>query len=378
MFFRWLGYFVKIEGDSAYITADESKLTEQRTADMKELYELYRTVIYNYDDVECDQTGKSAGAVVAPEDRLVGIAYATWHRSNRDWGVDTWDTPLGGGYVSNDRDVIYRHGIQLRDAGVDFVFVDWSNNTDYNPATMSETRLDFYMIEKATDLLFEVWSTIEGAPKICLFVGPGHSGKESVTNGNHQRKVDQVYTEYVEKYPDMYFNHEGKPLLICYGATPHAYGVNPTWNDDRFTVRWMTGYVGQQEKLFQASTRRSKGFWSWEERGVQTYTVVNGKVECMTVSAATRGRDPAVEGAGTPASYRNNGETFKRQFQRAMDLGAGIALLTTWNEWSTGEQHSPEDSRDLEPSEIHGTFYYDLMTELIKKFKGQIDTTDAK
>ena len=63
--------------------------------------------------------------------------------------------------------------------------------------------------------------------------------------------------------------------------------------------------------------------------------------------------------------------TLKKQFQRANDLGAGIVLLISWNEWNNGEQPSPEISKDLEPSQIHGTFYYDLLCEQIKKFKGQ-------
>ena len=369
---RWMGYTVKNTKGGAYIYAGKNALTKERINQMDELYELYQTVVYNYEDVACDQTGVGLFEPTPYDERLVGIAYSTWHRPSRDWVNGTWDVPLTGEYVSNDPDVLRRHAIQLRDAGVDFVFVDWSNNTDYDPETMGTSREDFRMIETATDLMFEIWSQIEGAPKICIFVGPGHNGIDSVDNGNHQKKVDQVYRDYVEKYADQYFFYEGKPLLICYGATPNQYGARPRWTDDRFTVRWMTGYVGQQSSLFDADTMQSRGFWSWEERQTQTYTVLNERVECMTVSAATRGRNPAEEGTGVPASYRNDGATFKKQFQRAMDMGAGMVLLTTWNEWSKTEQHSPEDSRDLEPSRIYGTFYYDLMRELIKKYKGQL------
>jgi hypothetical protein len=229
------------------------------------------------------------------------------------------------------------------------------------------------MIEEATDLLFEVWSQIEGAPKICIFVGPGHSGQENVDNGNHQRKVDQVYANYVEKYPDLYFQYEGKPLLMCYAATPNQYGVNPAWTDDRFTVRWVTGYVGQQATLFNSKTLRSRSFWSWEERGLQTFTVTSdGRVECVTCTASSRAQGKEGDDGYIPAYGRDNGLTLKKQFQRANDLGAGIVLLVSWNEWTTGEQPSAEISKDLEPSQIDGTFYYDLMCQQIKKFKGQI------
>ncbi len=360
--------------DTHYILTDPENLTEGKKNMFDERYELYRDVVYNYDDVECDNTGVGKFEAVAPEDRLVGMAYSTWHTTNLTWGKSTWGTPLHGDYTSDDRDTIYRHGVLLAEAGVDFVYVDWSNNTNYDPATMSH-MIDFRTIETSTDLLFEIWSKIPGAPKICFLVGPGHSGISSVQNGNHQKKVDQIWRDYIEKYPDMYFQYEGKPLLICYAATPTQYGARPTnaWSDARFTVRWMTGYVAQQN-LHNPATMSSRMYWSWEERGIQTYTTLNGRVETVTVSPATRSQGREGDANYIPAAGRQNGATFKRQFQRAMNLGAGMVLLISWNEWHIGEQPSPEISRDLEPSVEHGTFYYDLMREQIRKYKGLIQT----
>ena len=305
-------------------------------------------------------------------ERKVGIAYTTWHRPEFPrWGKGTWDTPLDGPYCSDDRDVIYKHGIQLRDAGIDFIFVDWTNNTCYDPATQRDKAPAFRMIEEATDVLFEVWSTIENAPKICLFAGPGHSMPENLENGNHQKKVDQIYRDYVAKYPDLYYSYEGKPLLMCYGATPNFYGADPVWTDDRFTVRWVTGYVGQQDALYDPETMRSHHFWSWEERGTQTYTVRDGRVECISVTASSRAQGTEGGRGYIPARGRRNGDTFREQFQRARDLGAGTVILISWNEWTNSEQLSVEISKDLEPSDIFGTFYYDLMKEQIKLFKEQ-------
>lgn len=371
---RWLGYTVKAEGESVYIAQSESKLTKEKVQEMKDRYQLYQDVVYNYDDVEIEKTGVGLYETTPYEDRVVGIAYTTWHTTSRQWGkgVGTWDIPLDGPYLSDDREVIYKHGILLRDAGIDFVFVDWTNNTNYDPATMREQRADFRMIEEATDVLFEVWSTIEGAPKICIFNGPGHQGQESVDNGNHQKKTDQIWRDYVEKYPDLYFYYEGKPLLMCYGATPNQYGTRPTWDDDRFTVRWVTGYVGQQTNLYNTRTMASRGWWSWEERGLQTYSVLGNRVECVTCTAASRQQGEEGGSGYIPAYGRDNGLTLKKQFQRANDLGAGMVILISWNEWTTGEQPSPEVSKDLEPSEIHGTFYYDLLCEQIKKIKGKL------
>ena len=376
---RWMGYTVKTEGDSVYVAGSEAILTKEKVQEMKDRYQLYQDVVYNYDDVEIEKTGVGLFEKTPYEDRVVGIAYTTWHTVSRKWGkgTGTWDIPLDGPYLSDNREVIYKHGILLRDAGVDFVFVDWTNNTNYDPVTMREHRHDFRMIEEATDVLFEVWSQIEGAPKICIFNGPGHQGQASVDSGNHQKKTDQIWRDYVEKYPDLYFRYEGKPLLMCYGATPNQYGTRPAWTDERFTVRWVTGYVGQQTTLYNTRTMASRGWWSWEERGLQTYSVLDNRVECVTCTAASRSQGKEGDKGYIPAYGRENGLTLKKQFQRANDLGAGMVILVSWNEWSTGEQPSVEVSKDLEPSEVHGTFYYDLLCEQIKKFKGQIPPAET-
>ena len=371
---RWLGYTVTAADSSVYFSASGSSLTEERKQEMNDRYQLYSDVVYNHDDVEIEKTGVGKYRQTPYEDRLVGLAYSTWLCPKIiTWGKSTWDTPLYGNYYSDDREMIARHAQLLRDAGVDFVFVDWTNNTTYDPATMRDQLSDFRMIEEATDLLFEIWSQIEGAPKICIFAGPGHSGEQNVKNGKHQKKVDQIYSSYVEKYPDTYFNYEGKPLLMCYGATPNQYGRKPSWKDDRFTIRWVTGYVGQQSDLYNKKTMATQLWWSWEERGLQTFSVLNDRVECVTCTAASRSQGDEGDENYIPAYTRDNGLTLKKQFQRANDLGAGMVILVSWNEWTKGEQPSPEESKDLEPSKIHGTFYYDLLCEQIKKFKGQTE-----
>ena len=377
---RWMGYTVTLEESSVYVSATADTLTDARKQEIADRYALYADVIYNYDDVEIEQTGVGKYEQTPFEDRLVGIAYSTWLCTKIiTWGKNTWDTPLYGNYYSDDRDMIAKHAELLRDAGVDFIFIDWTNNTTYDPATMRESRSDFRMIEEATDLVFEIWSTIEGAPKICIFAGPGHSGYENVKNGKHQKKVDQIYSSYVEKYPDQYFHYQGKPLLMCYGATPNQYGARPKWTDDRFTIRWATGYVGQQDSLYNDKTMATRNqWWSWEERGLQPYSVYDNRVECVTCTAASRAQGSEGDSGYIPAYGRENGLTLKKQFQRANDLGAGMVILISWNEWITGEQPSPEVSKDLEPSVVHGTFYYDLLCEQIKKFKGKISTDAAE
>lgn len=370
-------YFTEKTEDILHMVPIE-KNEKDSLEDAKALFDTYDQSIYTDKKIECDKTGAGLYPPTDPSERLVGIAYTTWFRSDRKWGEGhTWDLPWLGVYTSTDRNVIKQHGIWLRDAGVDFVFVDWSNNVNYDPATMRTKRADFRTIEDATEALFDVWADIPGAPKICIFTGPGHeqgSGeKDTLANGRMAAKTQQIYDTYIanERYRNMYFEYEGKPLLLCYAATPAFFQDNVSpYEDDRFTVRWITGFVGQQGNLFDRDTLVSKIFWSWEERGAQTFTVLNGRPECMTVNAAYRGqgKNPGTKGYIAPA-LRENGDTFRRAWARARLIGPKIVLVVSFNEWTLGEQISFENSKDIEPSEKLGSFYLDLMREEIRRFK---------
>ena len=378
-----LGYKTYFDDASGIFLMYAEDIAEDVVADpaaqidlYRERIDLYEKVVFNVDDVECDTTGAGLYEPVPFDERQVGIAYTTWFRQGYVWGKNkTWDLPMLGQYRSEDEDIIYQHGVWLANAGVDFVFVDWSNNINYDPETMRKARDDFRTIEESTELLFKVWSTIPGAPKICIFTGPGHVQEQAdcLANGRMKAKNDQIYETFVAdpEYGKMYYYYEGKPLLICYGATPSFASSPDEYVDDRFTIRWMTGYVGQQGNLHDKETKVSSFHWSWEERGAQTFAVHNGRPEAMTVVAAWR-KQGKEGGAGyIPAGLRDGGNTFKKQWQRADLIGPKFALIVSFNEWSLGEQVSFENSKDIEPSAQLGSLYLDIMAEQIKKFKGR-------
>lgn len=337
----------------------------------RDRYELYENAVFHPEDPVFDATGVGLYDPVDPSERLVGIAYTTWSWTT---SFETWDTPLLGRYLSNNRDVIYQHGVWLAEAGVDFVFVDWSNNVGYDPETMRKKRQDFRMIEDSVIDLFEVWATIPNAPKIAIFTGPGHVQEQEDTfaNGKMQAKNNQIYETFIEnpEYNKMYFYYEGKPLLLCYGATPSFVSNNePAFTDDRFTTRWVTGYVGQQGNLYDSGTMVSYMHWSWEERGAQTFTVYNDRPEAMTVVASWRKQGEEGNPGYIAPGLRDDGATFRMQWARADAVGVRIALVVSFNEWHIGEQVSLENSKDIEPSETYGTLYLDIMREQIRRFK---------
>jgi hypothetical protein len=305
---------------------------------------------------------------VAAGQRLVGVAYTTWHQSTAWSGV--WGTPELGFYASTDRAVIRQHATWLAEAGVDFIWIDWSNDLDYIPG-VTQGRPDFDTIEGATRALFEEYSRLEERPKISIFIGcPG--APEAVTDGRLTRKADQVYREFVAdpRFRPLLQDYLGKPLLVVYVNTPSPWqqGV-PEWDDPRFTVRYMTGYVTEQPSLRTPDRVSRYGYWSWEDRGPQTYTLHDGRPEAMVVVAAWRPQsEPGQPGYIAP-SGRRAGETFRQQWARARAVGPRFAMVTTFNEWVLGEQPSAEVGRDIEPSKEFGHLYLDILKEQVALFK---------
>ena len=263
---------------------------------------------------------------IPTEQRVVGLAYSTWHTSPT-WN-NTWGTPELGGYTSTDRAVIRKHAEWLADAGVDFTWIDWSNNVHFDPK-LPHRRGVFDTIEESTTASFEEYVKLPRHPRISIFLGTGTP--ESLTSGNLQRKADQVYADYVanKRFRPLVQDYLGKPLLVVYVNTPSPFphGV-PEWNDPRFTVRWMTGYVTEQPNLRTADLVSKYGYWSWEDRGKQTFSMYDGHPEAMVVVASWR----EDKGGGIPAGGRRNGETFRRQWARAREIGPRFAMVVSWNE----------------------------------------------
>lgn len=298
-------------------------------------------------------------------DKKVGIAYTTWHRAEL-WN-DYWGTPELGKYLSNNRKVIKNHGEWLAYAGVDFIFIDWSNNIDYVYG-VTQGRPDFDMIENTVPLIFQEWKDIKNAPKISIMLGCPDQ-PEAFKDGRIKSKLNQIYNQFItnDHYKDQYYNYLGKPLVIIYVGTPTPFtkGI-PNFNDERFTLRYMTGFITEQPYLVNNEKQSIYGYWSWEDRGNQTYSLYGNEPKTCTITAASREQS----GANYVAAIgRMNGETFKNRWKRAVELDVHTALVVSWNEWVKGEQPSIEVSKDIEPSKEHGKLYLEILKTEISKFK---------
>jgi len=308
------------------------------------------------------------GATVTPcpaSERRVGIAYSLWHR-NQQWQKAAgphkpWGEPELGFYRSDDTAILTRHAGWLSGAGVDFVVVDWSNDLGMDvrrPGGPASQRF----IETATETLFQTWGALPAAPRVVLMIGaPGD--KAALRNGQLTAKANEVHALFVADAvrARLLQRYLGKPLLLVYVGTPSPWPNGlPPWRDDRFTVRFVTGFVTQQRTLLGPGRVSKYGYWSWEDRGQPSYPVFDGHPENMTVVAAWRGK-------GSPG--RDGGRTYIRQWEDARRVGPRFVLGGTFNEWWISEQISPGDSKDIEPSREFGWRYMDILKQQATLFK---------
>ncbi len=299
-----------------------------------------------------------------PALRSVGINYSLWHRSDQ-WpatGPDAgWGTPSLGDYASNNPAVLATHAGWLAAAGVDFIVIDWSNDLGMDIRVPGGPVTQRF-IEAATLELFQVWRPLTARPQVALMIGcPGDPA--AVSNGALTAKANEVHDLFVASpvYGGMLQTYLGKPLLLVYVNTPSPWAQSlPPWSDPRFTVRFVTGFITQQQTLLGAGGLSRFGYWSWEDRVVPTYAASAGYAECMTVVAAWRG-------AGTPG--RANGATYLGQWAHARAIGPRFVIAGTFNEWWISEQIDVQHSKDIEPSRQLGWTYMTILQQQAALFK---------
>jgi hypothetical protein len=282
----------------------------------------------------------------------VGIAFQCW---NRDWrwgenGKNAVAEPIFGYYDSKDVEVIKKQGIMLRDANVDFVVIDWTNNIDYHPS-LGHVNPDIGHIEEATVLLAETWAKIPGAPKVSIVFGSAVGitmprggfcdwNADGTPGPRVKMKFDQIHRTFIENpvLKKQYYHVAGKPFIILWSNPldlnkPFDYN----WQDSRFTMRHMIGFASTKPWLF--SDRQGEfvtmhtGVWTWTETaGSRGLSYKNGKLDCMAVNLS------AMPSTHTGArADNNNGETFIRYWDQAIEKKPEFVFIKAYNEYMVGE-----------------------------------------
>ena len=275
------------------------------------------------------------------EPKTVGIFYITWHRdtdsvkknsyvaditkifkkdTNARLNIDNplwekgrayhWGEPEMGYFLSRDEYVIRHDMSMLSDAGVDVLVMDVTNAVSY----WDEWETLFTVMEKMK---------VEGnkVPKFCFWA----------FNGPVITVVQELYEKIYkkEKYKDLWFYWEGKPLLI-YNKTgindvgrimenpnPHYDPAaltdksNPHYGDPDFTEKNYTDYTSDVKNFF---TNRTMwwGFYEWngkrfigtEDNWSYGYQLNDERIKKMpSDSLISRHHGMMEQGAVTPAQH---------------------------------------------------------------------------
>lgn len=265
--------------------------------------------------------------------------------------------PLIGPYDSGDPDVIEYQLLLMKLAGIHGVIVDWyglSNVSDY-PAIHRNTGA---LLESAAKIGLLVGICYEDQT-ITKLVEAGHlSPSDRVAHA--RREMEWLRANWFTK--PAYLRLNGKPLLLSFGSE----GLT----DDE----WAQVFGAAQDAPLYLSEHRRRGVaagtFDWPRPqlglgGLDTYyQSVDGEPVFMPV-AFPRFNDIYEEGKAHKSYPRipdDRGRTFVTTFERALNSGAPLVQIATWNDWGEGTV--------VEPSKEFG--YRDL--EIIQRARRRLDT----
>jgi hypothetical protein len=349
---------------------------------------------------EYSQTGDS-------KQRWVGVFYWLWHGSVRTgeiyditqemkqnpydpqwiWADWWWGEPENGYYHSGDAWVARKNLTMLANAGVDFLYFDYTNGAIGHP-----------YLEDFMDVAMELKAQGIAVPRFVFFL-----------NANAKATMQLVYDDVYKqnKYQDLWFYWDGKPLIM-----EHRDSANTQEMREFFTFR--DSWAFQQDTVDQ---------WRFIDNYPQRASYHNGQVEQMVVNKGM-GAPMVIKGQvndkgssyskqrydadGTLPVYDEfwvsdstpYGIYFQEHWDRALSVDAPLTLVTGWNEWTAGawnmdinpaaqynflgkpmdedpgrwffvDAFNEEFNRDIEPMKGgYGDVYYYQMVANIRKYKG--------
>lgn len=278
-----------------------------------------------------------------------------------------WGEPLFGYYRGDDPWVLRRHAQMLADAGVDVLIFDTTNARSY-PEIYTNLCEVFRALRKSGG----------HTPQIAFMV-----------NTRAGETATEIYHELYQpdRYPELWFHWQGKPLLICDPA--EASGELKNF----FTLR---------AAHWPFTLTNTPYAWHWEATYPQPYGYTDDpqQPEQLNVSVAQNlsARDGTVafmnSGIARGRSFHdgrqniapgsvNAGYNFQEQWRRAFELNPPFVMVTGWNEWVAGQwgepgkslvfvdQYDEEFSRDIEPMRGgHGDNYYWQLVGNVRRYKG--------
>lgn len=299
-----------------------------------------------------------------------------------------WNEPLFGYYSGIDYWVYRKHAEMLSAAGVDAIFFDATNGR-------KTWRRSYQVLFTA---LHDARADGVNAPKVC-FMTPF-----TPSNAEIKENVKRVYLGAYkdDKWSDLWFYWEGKPLILAYTDT--LIPIEGDKEDEALMneIKSFFTFRGPQPSYTSGQTRENQ--WGWLEVYPQHGYTQNedGSYEQATVGVAanhsyithslTAMNGPYVTGRSytsvlgqdkSEGAYKY-GYFFTEELKRGLEIDPELLFIDGWNEWTAGRNESwcgvknafpdtydNEGSRDMEPTK--GDMkdnYYALLVDAVRKFKG--------
>lgn len=302
-----------------------------------------------------------------------------------------WAEPLYGYYRSDDPWVIRKQLLLIADAGVDFLFLDYTNGSIYDPELKT-------LLQVAEDLKKQGVAV----PRLVFFL-----------NSEPEWKIEKLYTEWYKPglYDGMWFRWQGKPLMMAPMPTDASKFKDPSLLPEvQKFFTWRQTWAFQDAAKAPTEWRFMDNFVDGKQRPALG---PNGKIEQYVVSKSLGGpiwdnmKFGGVSCApGHIPTYndqwlspeRAQGLFFQAQWNNAMQVNAPVLLVTGWNEWTASVWEQPgvvsfghvtkkgegyivdefnqDFDRDLEPmTGGYGDNYYWQFVANMRRYKGMLPPT---
>lgn len=313
--------------------------------------------------------------------------------------VAYWNEPIYGYYTSSDKWVLRKQSELLANAGIDTIFLDYSNAmTTYRDSYISLYDEWLDALENGVDV-----------PKVSYYLPMRDNSAEATQN-----MLKLLYSDLylgVKKgsdYQKLWFYFDGKPMLVANKSDFQ----NPLDNLMKEIKEFFT-FRNPDSNYTYYSSNTVTDAWGWLSIYPQIKYKGSGdsNVEEIAVSPAQNWNSNLskksfmnglnVQGRSytygtvskkTGAEASKYGYNLQEQFDYAIDVNPEVLYITGWNEWTAGraqytgyskllsnecngyhfmDQYNDEYSRDIEPSrgELKDHYYYQVVNN-IRKYKG--------
>jgi hypothetical protein len=294
-----------------------------------------------------------------------------------------WDEPAAGYYCLARNDALLaQHATLLRDAGIQFIFIDATNHAYVDGRSDRTTE----MIVDPLARLLAVWSAIPGAPRVAPWVPTPEAGTNPTLY-----TVDRLI-QMLAAYPGMHYEYQGKPLVLVTENEMHVPSeAKLTALAASATVRRMWAHLadaGPKWSFMQYCQNDPTSGDPCAQRAAQA----SGTSEQLPIVTAYQWTYMSLPSA-VP---KHRGLTLRRQFETLLlNPQTPVATFASWNEWVVQrlpcdenptcpcttypygcflDEWDVERSRDIEAGKnAMGDYYYRLVVDCIALYRsGQL------